>query len=457
MDIHVQTATEGGILMPSGAVSSDADYFTADNGAAIGVIGVMLMIDPPSMGTDALDFYQQVASYAGVTASLTITVNADLVLPLPVTIPANSSSAVLTIQGDVSGRTIKRESQDTNASGALFTVPANARVIFKDITVDGSYYESDGATVNPAFSGNVAPLVRVDGGTFTMEAGAVLRNNRATNGGGVYHNSGTFTMSGGEISGNTATGSSSANGGGVYQSGGTFTMSGGEISGNTATATTTGSASAYAYGGGVYARSTFNLNSGGKISGNTATAKATGNANATAYGGGVYAYSTFTMSNGDISGNTATAETTATSASYSANALGGGVYAIGTYNIYGGEVSGGNTVTATAAGSATANGGGVYHNGTTFRVGGTAKVKDNTRASDSSDNNAYFANGKYVTLGTAPNAPAAGIEIHVQTATEDGILMQGGAVSTDAAYFKADEPGKKVEVSIYGELQIVNE
>jgi parallel beta-helix repeat protein/predicted outer membrane repeat protein len=77
--------------------------------------------------------------------------------------------------------------------------------------------------------------------------------------------SGTFTMSGGEISGNTA----SYYGGGVYVSG-TFTMSGGEISGNTASSTS---------GGGVYVYGTFTM-SGGEISGNTASGSG-------GYGGGV--------------------------------------------------------------------------------------------------------------------------------------------------------------------------
>jgi hypothetical protein len=66
---------------------------------------------------------------------------------------------------------------------------------------------------------------------------------------------------------------------------GTFTMSGGTISGNTA-------ASSYYGGGGVYA-STFNM-SGGSISGNTASGG----------GGGVYA-ERFTKSGGVIYGSNA--------------------------------------------------------------------------------------------------------------------------------------------------------
>ncbi|MDE7194028.1 MAG: hypothetical protein K2O14_08670, partial [Oscillospiraceae bacterium] len=70
----------------------------------------------------------------------------------------------------------------------------------------------------------------VTSGTFTMYGGTIS-GNTATNGGGVYVNDyGTFTMKDGTISGNTAT----TSGGGVYFSEGTFTMSGGTIAGNTA-------------------------------------------------------------------------------------------------------------------------------------------------------------------------------------------------------------------------------
>jgi hypothetical protein len=52
-------------------------------------------------------------------------------------------------------------------------------------------------------------------------------------GGGVYVGGGTFTMNGGEVTDNSSSSSSySSYGGGVYVGGGTFTMSGGEVTGN---------------------------------------------------------------------------------------------------------------------------------------------------------------------------------------------------------------------------------
>jgi hypothetical protein len=79
----------------------------------------------------------------------------------------------------------------------------------------------------------------MNNGTFTMNGGEVS-GNTANNGGGIRVNGAIFTMTGGKVSGNTA--SSSGSGGGVHLfSSGKFTMIGGEVLGNTANS-----------GGGVY-------------------------------------------------------------------------------------------------------------------------------------------------------------------------------------------------------------
>ncbi|MCR5590382.1 MAG: hypothetical protein K6F73_02510 [Lachnospiraceae bacterium] len=132
-------------------------------------------------------------------------------------------------------------------------------------------------------------------GTFTLTGGAIS-GNIAGNGGGI-NNAGTFTMNGGLISGNTA------ENGSVYNTG-TFTMNSGEISGNTSV------------NGGVYNTETFTMK-GGEISGNIAE-----------NGGGVYSAGAFTMDDGEISGNTAE--------------NGGGLYNAGTFTMNGGQISGNN-------------------------------------------------------------------------------------------------------------------
>ncbi|MCD8208408.1 MAG: right-handed parallel beta-helix repeat-containing protein, partial [Bacteroidales bacterium] len=146
--------------------------------------------------------------------------------------------------------------------------------------------------------------------------GGKISGNTAKNyGGGIYaSSSSTLEMTGGEISGNEVTGSSSQGGGmAVY---GTATLEGGSISGNTSVS----------LGGGVYSqKATFTM-SGGKISENTSggggavsvsgsgsnfileDGEIEGNKATSGKGGGIYAGNSgtyFTMTGGKISGNTA--------------------------------------------------------------------------------------------------------------------------------------------------------
>jgi len=250
----------------------------------------------------------------------------------------------------------------------------------EDIIVDGAM---------DVYSTNLASLVRVNGGTFRMEEGAVLRNNRAQNGGGVLINGGTFTMNGGTISGNAApTGSSS--GGGVYFSFSAFTMNGGSIINNTAN-----------NGGGV-----------SHVGGNS---------------------SIFTMNGGAISGNRVT----------SATGSGGGVSinSTGTLNLNGGEISG----------NFANNGGGVSVGGVNFRVGGTGKVRDNFMLNETTLNNARLAGVNYLILGTgAANhalLPVATgdnrMEIHVTVQTTGNTIIEIGASSEHAPLFRSDD-GRQV-------------
>ena len=106
--------------------------------------------------------------------------------------------------------------------------------------------------------------VRVDRGASLIFSGGYLTANSAEDGAAVYVADGAFfTMTGGTVTGNTASG----NGGGVYLSGDAFfTMTGGKIADNTASGD----------GGGVYAAGSASLSGGASISGNTAGGR-TGN------------------------------------------------------------------------------------------------------------------------------------------------------------------------------------
>ncbi len=134
-----------------------------------------------------------------------------------------------TIQGNNASTT------DTNSAaggggvyvnGGTFTMTGTAKI-------QGNTTTSANSLTKPSGGGGVFVIA---GGTFTMSGGTIGSStdaNEADLGGGVYIGvnveKGSFTMSGGTIKGNTAT----QNGGGVFVQDGTFTLSGSpNISGN---------------------------------------------------------------------------------------------------------------------------------------------------------------------------------------------------------------------------------
>jgi hypothetical protein len=239
--------------------------------------------------------------------------------------------------GNVTGLTVNIRGTGTiklaeGSTGSLLYIGSNQTVNLKETNLVGH-------------GTNNTSLVSVYYGTFNM-SGGTISGNTAEIGGGVYVNNGSFNMSGGTVSDNTAT----STGGGLERRGGggvyvysfldiaTFTMSGtAVIRGNKAQV-----------GGGVYLvtgvtgsggdspiAATFNMN-GGTIAGNEAIE-----------GGGVYAdlgadpgtivprKSIINMTDGTISGNTATGTT--------GQQGGGGVYVLcGTFTMSGGDISGNN-------------------------------------------------------------------------------------------------------------------
>jgi len=212
---------------------------------------------------------------------------------------SDRNNITITLIGIGTNRTVSLTS-----NGAMFTVGNGITLILdNNITLQGR-------------SNNNNALVSVNyGGMLKMNTGSVITGNTNTYtssveifsysyGGGVNVGSGTFTMSGGEISGNTSSSNYSYSlGGGVYVGSGTFTMSGGEISGNTST--NSAAASTYSLGGGVYVGSGTFIMNGGEISGNTSISAAATTAASTNYcfGGGVYVDNgTFTKTNGTIYG-----------------------------------------------------------------------------------------------------------------------------------------------------------
>ncbi|MDR0461066.1 MAG: hypothetical protein LBH62_06520 [Nitrososphaerota archaeon] len=174
--------------------------------------------------------------------------------------------------GEITNNTASR-----NGGGVCNSLSANF------VMSGGQISNNKVSSVEFGFGGGV-----FNGAVFTMFMGKIF-NNEAVHGGGVYVTTGnihadmtcdgSFSIFGGEISGNIA------QWGGGVQNTGVFSMSGGVISYNQAT-----------YGGGVYNyfNGNFSLSKNGVISDNIAEV-----------GGGVYNDGTFSRRNGEISDNTA--------------------------------------------------------------------------------------------------------------------------------------------------------
>ena len=272
----------------------------------------------------------------------------------------------------MSGNAVISENTATNGNGGGVYMNSAPEVTMNGGSITGNTAANNGGGVY-AFSG-----------TFTMNDGTIAGNKAtANNGGGVYANGSTaFTVKGGTIGGSTAADANAAKyGGGVYVKNGTFTMSGGKVTGNSATEG----------GGGVRLdKGTFNMSGSAVISRNTADG----------YGGGVDVNNgSFTMSGGSITGNTTTGD--------NANFCGGGgvdVYNGGSFTMSGGSITGNNSL----------RGGGVELNGSgTMTVSGSVQITDNwqngtldssgvyVKGSKGKANNLYLYSTKTVAIDTA--------------------------------------------------------
>ncbi|MDR3001574.1 MAG: choice-of-anchor D domain-containing protein [Fibromonadaceae bacterium] len=183
-----------------------------------------------------------------------------------------------------------------------------------------------------------------------------------------------------------------------------------------------------ANGSGVYvdSRGTFNM-TGGTIKGNRTSLS----------GGGVYIYArraVFNMSGGIITGNFC--GTSATS--------------------YSGGVHFANTAFATDTDPNTTP--------SVFRLGGTAVIKDNTKANGSSSN-VYMAGSRYITLGDGTDGvppPTDGMEVWITKVAESGLFVNKGARAPnppedllgDTKYFQADA-GSQIRYIPVGKLAMV--
>ncbi|MGM9321607.1 beta strand repeat-containing protein [Deinococcus aquaticus] len=161
---------------------------------------------------------------------------------------------------------------------------------WRDLTITGGVIEKNTAT-----DGGGGIIFIRPGRTYRIGGSAQISGNTAAgSGGGVtLVQNAQVTMDGGSISGNAVTGSADGGGGVRVLTGTVFTLSGGEIKGNTAVKT----------GGGITVNGTVNM-TGGSITGNTVTNRVDAKDGS---GGGVrlYAGASMTASGGTISNNVA--------------------------------------------------------------------------------------------------------------------------------------------------------
>ena len=223
--------------------------------------------------------------------------------------------------------------------------------------IDGSFTQTGNATIsdcsafeNAAFTNcGYGGAVYVAKGSYTLQSGSVT-NNSATQNGIIYiaNNSGAeFTMTKGEISGNTC------KNGTIYQAGGTMTLAGGSITGNTCTES----------GGGVYQNGGSSL-----LLGNTnASQDVVISGNKAVNGAGWYINNgNCLMRGGNITGNKATKR-------------GGGVcQSNGTLTVNGGDITTNNAP----------EGGGLCHSGGTFNFQGGG-LYGNIATGDGGGNDVY--------------------------------------------------------------------
>ena len=307
---------------------------------------------------------------------------------------------------------------------------------------------------------------------ITMEDGAIIRNNTNRNyelGGGILIGNGsTFTMNGGEISGNTANG-----GGGVAIIGSTMVMNNGTIS-NNSTYQTSGQGS---YGAGVYVADYANSSGGDTLF--TATpasfemngGKITGN-KALDYGGGIVTFPqrsqkiTININNGEISGNKVTRGSGGAVAAFfgvtelnikggtltgnSAYQFGGGVFLYQATNvtISGGTISenkalrGGGGVCLREGSAVKQTGGSIENNvakvgggiysGTYTMTGGV--IKDNNNSLTEEARLSTVGDGVFV--GTAFNL---GNDAEIST-NNDVYLTAGDSISKEGRYINVISP-----------------
>ena len=279
------------------------------------------------------------------------------------------------------------------------TATANGGGVFKN---NGTYTIGDATYAGTVYSGASIGSLSADGN------GNPVYSATAVNGGSIYQNSGTVSLT----AGSSVVGQAAGNGGGIWNKG-TVNHNGGDVTGSAVN------------GGGVWQTDTSN----GKyyLNGGTVTGAATENGGAVYQGGNI-----FNINNNATVGRRIAidGEGNETIAADSSAKNGGGVYiAAGTVNL--------NASGSIAGASASENGGGVYHAGGTFTFSGGSIIQNGATVNGGG---VYHAGGAFsmtnagaVIGGSEENANTANVGAGVFVADGQAATFNGSTVTYNHA------------------------
>ncbi len=286
--------------------------------------------------------YSEIQISGEIPVTETLTVNRIVTISGGTLVRAASDICLIAVGGR-GGLKLKNVVLD----GQRDTYPGNRSLL--QVENGGSLTLQDGAVFQNNQTNSYGGAIRVFDGFLIMEGGTIQNNETSEDGGGIYIYKGSFVLkNGGTICNNKA----KNNGGGIYVgSEATFRMEGGEIVGNTG------------YSGGMLLDCSQTAEiTGGTIKENTATGT----------GGGIFARCQVHIKAAAITGNTAT--------------HGGGISVLTTNGKAAGVVMDGGSITGNAAKQmerySWGDGGGVYLDGAELTLNNGAIISDNTAERD---------------------------------------------------------------------------
>ncbi|AGC78154.1 putative secreted protein (Por secretion system target) [Nonlabens dokdonensis] len=316
---------------------------------------------------------------------------------------------------DVDGATITGNSANRAGGGIEVTVGTSTTAVINNVTLNGNFAGTDAMGVTMAANPGSGGGMHVTGAQDVSVTGGTVNNNTAAfTGGGLWNHTGTMTVTGSTIDGNTASGAAATNGGGgIFQlpAGSLVVGMGTNITNNTADG-------ASGSGGGILVGADGNLDvTGATISGNTSNRAGGGIEISSGTNAGTVSLTNTTLDN-NVTGPMGSA----------APGNGGGLHITGPQDI---TISDGS-----ANGNIAANeGGGLWNGSGLMNLSGTLTVNNNTASGEASmgatnpgeagGGGIYNEGGAVVITGNVAvnNNNATG-----STSTGGGILVAGGSL-----------------------------